>query len=144
MLFRFEPTLFENFFPSTEPTDRTIPALFDHLTVVDRAYQTPRLNVVEHKDHIQLVAEIPGVSKEDVKLQLHDGVLTISGERKAPEQAKDSELLRQEIRYGSFSRTVQLPEAVDTEKVSAEYRNGLLFITVPKLEAAQPKEITIR
>jgi HSP20 family protein len=102
------------------------------------------MNVAEDQDGVQVVAEIPGVPKEDVKLQLHDGTLTISGERKSPENADSAEVLRREIRYGSFSRTLQLPESIDAEKVTADYANGVLRIALPKREAAKPKEISIR
>ncbi len=144
MLFRYEPTLLNNIFSPTKPLEQTFPNLFPHLAFVDRANEYPYVNVAEFKDEIQVVAEIPGIPKENVKLQLHDGMLTISGERKAPEDPKDSQWLRQEISYGSFSRTIELPERVDAENVTAEYQNGVLRVTLPKHEAVKPKDITIR
>lgn len=145
MLFRYEtmPTLFDEIFSLTEPTHRSIPALFPRWGFVDRRAEYPYVNVAEFKDEIQVIAEVPGIAKEDVALKLHDGAITISGDRKAPEE-KDSEWLRREIAYGSFSRTIQLPEGVDAEKVSAEYNNGVLRIRLPKQEAVKPKEISIR
>lgn len=144
MLFRFEPALFNEMFSLTEPNDRTFPHLLTPFALLDRTNEYPYVNVAEYKGDIQVVVEIPGVPKENVKLQIQDGKLTISGERKAPENAKESEWLRQEIRYGSFSRTIELPESVDAEKVTAEYHNGVLRVTLPKQEAAKPKEIIIR
>lgn len=144
MLFRFEPTFFNNIFSPATEVEETFSDLFPRLAYVDRANEYPYVNIAEYKDEIQVVAEIPGISKENVKLQIHDGVLTISGERKAPDDAKDSQWLRQEISYGSFSRTIQLPERVEAEKVTAEYQNGVLRVTLPKHEAVKPKEITIR
>jgi HSP20 family protein len=144
MLFRYEPAFFNEIFSLTEPVERTFPSFFPGLALIDRTKEYPYVNVAEYKDEIQVVAEIPGIPKENVKLQLHDGMLTISGERKAPEAAKDSRSLQQEISYGSFSRTIQLPEHVEAEKVTAEYLNGILRVILPKLEALKPKEIAIR
>jgi HSP20 family protein len=144
MLFRYEPTIFSDIFSPTKPIEQAFPNLFPRFAFVDRANEYPYVNVAEYKDEIHVVVEIPGIPKENVKLQFHDGMLTISGERKAPEESKDSQWLRQEISYGSFSRTIQLPELVDAAKVTAEYQNGVLRVTLPKHEAAKPKEITIR
>lgn len=144
MLFRYEPTLFNDIFSHAKHVEQAFPTLFPRLAFVDRADEYPYVNVAEYKDEIQVVVEIPGVPKENVKIQLHDGMLTISGERKAPENIKDTQWLRQEISYGAFSRTIQLPERIDAEKVAAEYQNGVLRVIVPKHEAAKPKEITIR
>ena len=144
MLFRYEPLLIDDIFSFTPQVESSFPSLLTRFALADRTNAYPYVNVAEFKDEIQVVAEIPGVPKESVKLQVHDGVLTISGERKAPEEAKETEWLRQEIRYGSFTRTIQLPESVDAAKVSAEYTNGVLRITLPKQEASKPKEITIR
>ena len=144
MLFRFEPTVFNDIFSSTTPVEQTFSDFFPGLAFVNRTNEYPYVNIGEYKDEIQVVVEIPGASKEDVKLQLHNGMLTISGDRKVPTDSKDSQWLRREISYGSFSRTITLPEQIDAEKVTAEYTNGLLRVTLPKLEAAKPKEITIR
>ena len=144
MLFRYEPIVLDDVFSRTAPVEWEFPRLFTQFSFIDRANSYPSVNVAEDNDGMHVVAEIPGIPKEEVKLQLHDGALTISGERKAPADVNDSELLRSEIRYGSFSRTVQLPENIDAEKVTAEYANGVLRVTLPKHEAAKPKEISIR
>ena len=144
MLFRYEPIVFDELFSRTVPAEWAFPDLLSQFAFSNRTNDYPSINVAEDKDGVQVVAEIPGIPKEDVKVQLHDGTLTISGERKSPENADDSEILRREIRYGAFSRTIQLPESVDTENVTAEYTNGVLRVTLPKREAAKPKEISIR
>jgi HSP20 family protein len=144
MLFRYEPTIFDELFSRTAPVERAFPGLFARFSFVDRTNDYPSVNVAEDKDGVQVIAEIPGIPKEDVKLQLHDGTLTISGERKVPENANNSESLRREIQYGAFSRTIQLPDNVDAEKVTAEYANGVLRVALPKQEASKPKEISIR
>jgi len=144
MLYRFEPTIINELLSLTEPVERTLPNVLAPFALFDRTDVYPYVNVAEYKNEVQVVAEIPGVPKEDVKIQIQNGELTISGERKAPENTKESEWLRQEIGYGIFSRTIQLPESVDADKVTAEYANGVLRVTVPKQEAAKPKEIVIR
>jgi len=143
MLFRYEPIVFDQMFSRTSPAEWALPEIFTQFNFVDRPNNYPSVNVVENKEGVLVVAEIPGVLKEDVKVQLQDGTLTISGERKQPEE-KDSDVLRREIRYGSFSRTIELPESVETEKVTADCANGVLRISLPKREAAKPKEISIR
>ena len=144
MVFRIEPAAFNEVFSLADPIERVFPNVFSHYSFSDGKAGTPSINVAEYKDELQVVAELPGVSKEDVKLQIHDGELTISGERKAPETSDETEWLRREIAYGSFTRTIQLPESVDAEKVVAEFANGILRITLPKQEAAKAKEIVIR
>ena len=144
MLFRYETTLFNGIFSPAKSLEQTFPELFPRFTFVDGINDYPRVDVAEYKGEIQIAVEIPGIPKENVKLQVHDGTLTISGERKAPENVKDSQWLRQEISYGTFSRTIELPERVEAEKVTAEYQNGILRVTLPKHEEVKPKEITIR
>ena len=144
MLFRYEPIVFDDVFSRTAPVEWEFPGLFSQFSFINRANDYPSVNVVEDNDGVQVVAEIPGVPKEEVKLQLHDGTLQSAVSGKSPADVNDAELLRREIRYGSFSRTIQLPENVDAEKVTAEYTNGVLRVTLPKHEASKPKEISIR
>lgn len=144
MMFRIEPRLLSDLFSSTEPIEEMFPHIFHRFGFVDMRNEYPHVNVAEYKDEIEIEAELPGVTKEDVKVAIHDGVLTISGERKSPDDTDKSRQLRQEISYGSFSRAVRLPEIVDAEKASAEFRDGVLRIRLPKHEAAKPKEIAIR
>ena len=84
MLFRYEPTLFENIFSRTEPAEQTFPQLFSRYAFLDAANDYPYVSIADNKNAVYIAAEIPGISKENVKLQLEDGALTISGERKAP------------------------------------------------------------
>ncbi len=118
--------------------------VFTQLPHLNDNGNSPYVNIAERKDDIQVVMEIPGVSKEDVKVQFHDGVLTISGERKSPEIKAEEQMLRQEISYGTFSRSIELPAPINAEKISAQYTNGVLRVTLPKSEEAKPKEITVR
>ncbi len=122
-------------------------ALFPDLdwqTGVARTTRYPYVNIADMKDALHVVAEIPGVPKDAIDIKLLGDVLTISGERTAPEVPKGAASVREEITYGRFERSFKLPYEVDGAKVSAEYRDGVLSIVLPKVEAAKPKAIVIQ
>jgi len=106
----------------------------------------PAVDVHETKDELVLQAELPGLTPEDVELNVENGVLTISGEKKQErqegEEGSDYHLV--ERRYGRFERRFSLPRSVDPDKVKAEFANGMLNITLPKAEAAKPRRIQIK
>ena len=104
---------------------------------------TPALDVYEDKDFVYVRVEVPGMKKEDIDLSLHDGCLSISGERKSEETFKNAEVYRNERFFGRFQRTVTLPTSVQSEKVKAQYKDGLLTVTFPKAEEAKPKHIEL-
>ena len=101
----------------------------------------PALDVYQDKEQFTVVAELPGLKKEDIELALHDGVLTISGERK--QEKKGEEGYRNERFFGRFQRSVTLPTRVDGNKVKATYQDGILKVVLPKAEEAKPKQIEI-
>ncbi|MCX6825818.1 MAG: Hsp20/alpha crystallin family protein [candidate division Zixibacteria bacterium] len=103
----------------------------------------PRVNIAEDTDNLRIVAEVPGMEKDDVKVSIEDDLLTISGERKSVSESKDASHIRTELRTGSFSRSFTLPGHVDLTKVTADYKNGLLSITLPKTEKSKPREIKV-
>ena len=103
----------------------------------------PAMDVVESEDELVLTAELPGIAKEQVKITVEDGVLTLSGEKKFERDQKNKDYHVVERRYGTFHRQVTLPSQVDATKVSANFADGVLIIHVPKVEAAKPREITI-
>jgi HSP20 family protein len=105
---------------------------------------TPALDVYEDKDHIVVTAELPGMRKEDIDVTLHDGSLSISGERKSEKEFKEAEVYRAERFVGRFQRTIALPVPVATDKIKAQYQDGVLTITLPKAEEAKPKQISIQ
>lgn len=109
-----------------------------------RAEVYPYVNIADIENALHVVAEIPGVPKNEINIRLDGDVLTISGERKAPEVAKGTTSVRAEITYGEFERSFKLPYEVDGSKVTAEYQDGVLRITLPKSEAAKPKAIVIQ
>ncbi len=104
---------------------------------------TPALDVSEDKDNVYIRVELPGMRKEDIDLSLHNGSLSISGERKGEEQFKDAEVYRSERFLGRFQRTVTLPTQVAADKIKAQYQDGILNVTLPKAEEAKPKHIDV-
>ena len=103
----------------------------------DRSF-APALEVTESEDAYSVRAELPGISKEDVKVSIEDGVLTISGEKREEERKETDAFHIAEHRYGSFKRSIRLPETVDFEKADAEHKDGILRIALPKKEEAKP------
>lgn len=103
----------------------------------------PVMDIEETKDDIIVKAEIPGMTKEDVKIQITGDLLTISGERKREEETKDKTYHRIERSYGQFQRMITLPGEVQSAKAKAAYENGVLTIKLPKSEEVKPKEISI-
>jgi HSP20 family protein len=104
----------------------------------------PSVDVSETNGEYQIKAEIPDVKKEDVKVTLEDGVLTIQGERKQEKEDKGKKYHRVERTYGSFVRSFTLPDLVDEEKVKAEFKDGILKLQLPKSEKARPKAIEVK
>jgi HSP20 family protein len=115
--------------------DRLLETALD-VTGVSAARQFP-VGLHEDKDHTYVRAELPGVKREDINVELADGYLTITAARKTPAtEGKGEELV-------SLSRSVSVPEAVQTDKVAAAYENGVLTVTLPKAEAIKPRKITV-
>jgi len=104
---------------------------------------TPAFDIFEDKDNVTVKAELPGMKREDIDVQLHDGSLSISGERKSENKHEDAEVYRAERFFGRFQRTVTLPTPVAGDKVKAQYKDGVLTVTLPKTEEAKPKQIDI-
>lgn len=103
---------------------------------------TPALDLYQSTDNIVAVVELPGMRKEDIEISLQDGTLIISGERKEA-TAPESDTTRTERFTGKFRRSVTLPTRIDANKVSANYKDGVLTVTLPKAEEAKPKQIQI-
>lgn len=104
----------------------------------------PSVDIQEGKEDITLIFEIPGMEKKDIKVAVEDDILTVSGERKFREEEKERNYIRTEIGSGSFSRSFTLPKGVDSGKISAEYKNGLLEVKLAKTEESKPKEIDVK
>ena len=103
----------------------------------------PAVDVYEDKDHVFVRAELPGMKKDEIDISLHEGVLTLSGERKLEKDYEKAEGHRVERFVGRFQRSITLPSPVDAGKVRATYKDGILAVTLPKAEEAKPKQISV-
>jgi|SRR5713101_220849 len=115
--------------------------------VDDGSYGTfwsPAMDIVEHDDAYVVECELPGLTKEDVKISVQGNILTIRGEKKSQHEEKGANYHRQERTYGSFVRSFTLPSYVKSDKIDARYVNGILTINLPKAEEAKPKDIEVK
>jgi HSP20 family protein len=119
--------LFDAFFGGGEQTRRWVPAI----------------DLVEGEDHFLLKADLPGLSEEDVSIEVQDGMLTISGERKAEHESRERGWYRVERAFGSFSRSLTLPDGVDADAISAAFDRGVLEVRIPKPEERKPRRVQI-
>jgi HSP20 family protein len=103
----------------------------------------PAMDLVETENDFVLRADLPGLTENDVNIELEDNVLTISGERKSEHEERKEGYFRVERASGAFSRSLTLPEGVDAEKIAANFTNGVLEVTVPKPEQRKPRKVTI-
>jgi HSP20 family protein len=112
----------------------------------DRSFEVgdwmPVVDIEETEDAFSIKAELPGVEKDDVSINIDKGVLTIKGEKKT--ETEDKKRHRVECSYGSFVRSFTLPQSINVDEVEAEYNNGILNLTIPKSEEAKPKEIEVK
>ncbi|MCP9462040.1 MAG: Hsp20/alpha crystallin family protein [Nitrospira sp.] len=113
----------------------------EHLTVAD---WIPTVDISETDDEYLIKAELPEVKKEDVRVTVEDGVLTMHGERRQEKEEKGRKYHRVERSYGSFVRSFTLPESVDETGVKAEYKDGVLNLHLPKVEKVKPKAIEVK
>ena len=103
----------------------------------------PAVDLYEKDDHYVIKAELPGIEKSDIKIDLKDRVLTLSGERTYEDEVKEESYYRKERSFGQFQRAFRLPAEVDSDKIRADFKDGLLRIEVPKPEKTKSKEVTI-
>ena len=104
---------------------------------------SPAVDVYEDEHKVTLKIEVPGIDEKDIDVQVENNVLTVHGERKIEKEEKEENYRRVERQYGSFTRTFNLPQTVDTESVSATYDKGVLKIALPKKAEAKPKQIKV-
>jgi HSP20 family protein len=104
----------------------------------------PPVDIYQNGDHeVVLKAELPDMTREDIDITVDNGTLTIRGEKKLSSEVKEEQFRRIERRYGSFTRSFSLPQTVDTSKVGAEYKNGVLTVRLPLREEAKPRQIKV-
>jgi len=104
----------------------------------------PSLDVTETKGDLLVKAELPGIDPQDIEISLDEGVLTIKGEKKQEKEEKEEGYHLIERNYGSFTRSIQLPKEVQSDKIKASFKNGVLKVVLPKSEEAKKKEIKIK
>jgi HSP20 family protein len=104
----------------------------------------PSVDFSESKDAYVVKAEIPGIDSKEIQVAVDNGVLTIKGEKKQEKEQKDEHYHRVERSYGSFSRSVRLPGAIEGDRVSATFKNGVLTVSLPKSAAAKGTQITVK
>lgn len=104
---------------------------------------TPPVDIQETEEGFRLIAELPGLTKDDIQITLENNVLRLTGERKLEKDVRKESFQRIERVYGSFARSFSLPHQVDSERVTASFENGVLTLNVPKAEQAKPRKIAI-
>ena len=135
-------------FVSPNRISREIDNMFNHMIGNQRQECChgdfmPRVNIRENDESVSLTFELPGVNQEDVKVTIENNVLTVAGERKFESSEENDGYVRNEISTGSFSRSFTLPRTVDTDSVTADYKNGLLTVAIARKEEAKPKQIEV-
>jgi len=105
---------------------------------------SPAIDVAVEKDNVIVNADLPGLTKDDVTVTLQDNYLTIRGEKKHEAEQKEANYFLSERIYGSFTRTIELPMAVNASKIEARFKDGVLHVTLPKTEDAKPKQIEVK
>ena len=104
----------------------------------------PKVNVYEYEDKIGIIAEIPGLKKKQLNIEVEDGVLTISGDKHGIEEQEGATVLRRELKASSFKRSFQLGELLDDSRVDANFKDGILSISIPKVEPEKPKKTYVK
>ena len=127
--------------PFTREIDRVFDAFFGQ-TDQGRRW-VPPVDLVEAEDHFVLKADLPGLSEGDVNIEVQDGALTISGERKAEHEQREKGWYRIERSFGRFSRSLTLPDGVDPDRIEASFSHGVLEVRIPKPDERRPRRIEI-
>lgn len=130
---------FSNFFDIDKFFDR-------NFLSADLFFKTPAINIIDHNSNYVLEVSIPGFEKNEIKIHIEEDILTVEGEKKSEKKEETEKYNRREFTHESFSRSMSLPEAVDSDKIAAETKNGILYITIPKMKESKKinrKEIEI-
>ena len=129
-----------------QPFSRDVDRLFDTFFGAEREQArrwVPAVDLVEADDHFVLKADLPGLAEDDVSIEVQDGTLTISGERAAEHESQERGWYRIERSFGSFNRSLTLPDGVDAEAISARFDRGVLEVRIPKPEERKPRRVEI-
>jgi HSP20 family protein len=104
----------------------------------------PKVNVYEYDEKVAIIAEIPGLDKKDLKVDVEEGILVISGDKHALYNDKGAKVVRRELKSSSFKRQFELGELLDGDNIKASFKDGLLTIDIPKVEPTQPKKLSVK
>ena len=129
-----------------QPFSRDVDRLFDAFFGADREQSrrwVPPVDLVEAEDHFVLKADLPGLTEGDVNIEVQDGSLTISGERRAEHEQRERGFYRIERAFGAFNRSLTLPDGVDPDRIEASFSHGVLEVRIPKPEERKPRRIEI-
>jgi HSP20 family protein len=119
-----------------------LPAIWRRFPAVEMGW-APAIEVYEKEDKFVVKAELPGMKKEDIDISISGDTLSIKGERKAESEVKEEDYYCCERSYGSFSRSISLPSSIDTEKIEASYKDGVLEVSLPKVPEVKAKKVDI-
>jgi HSP20 family protein len=123
--------------------NRLFDRFFEGRTANGHRRWTPAMDLVETEDHLVLRGDLPGLTEDDIDIEIKDNVLTVSGERKAESEERNEGYYRVERAFGSFSRSLTLPQGIDADKVEANFDKGVLEVRVPKPAEAKPTRVQI-
>jgi len=126
-------SLFDRFFPDAAESARALQGI-----------ASPQVDITETADEYRVHAELPGVSKDDVTVELDHGLLTIRGEKKSQRDEKNEKGRRLECSYGAFSRSFSLPQDADADRISAKFKDGVLDVAIKRTPASKPKQVAIK
>jgi HSP20 family protein len=146
-LIRYNPSRLEDSTLVPRTFSQFIDSFFDEALQTRRPFEgsfLPKMNIVENEKSYEIEVQLPGIKKENIKIDLEDRVLTISGERKIEEKQQDARYHLIEAQYGTFSRSITLPEKVNRETVEATFFDGILKLTIEKDEKAVIRNIQIK
>lgn len=124
--------MFDDFFPAMRTLGET-----------ENGNWNPSVDIFEEENNIVIKAEIPGVDKENISIDVNDGILTLKGEKSLETEEKEEKYYRREMSYGKFERSFRLPGDVNTENINADYKDGVLKVAIPKPEEPKTKKITV-
>jgi HSP20 family protein len=123
--------------------NQVLESLFTTDTIMGST-KSPVMDIAEYENELVVTAELPGVKKDQVKVTFENGILTVDGQRKLFEPPKDAHVLLNEIRTQEFSRSIRINVDVDINNIAAELEDGILSVTLPKIEEAKPKQIEVK
>ncbi len=139
---RYYPSIWNEFQRLQQEMEKTFGDLAPSASRNRQGY--PAINIWANAENAIITAEIPGIDKNDIEVNVMGDTISISGTRKPEELPEGAKYHRREIGYGSFQRSLQMPYAIDPKKVKATFKNGILSITLPRSEAEKPKKIAVK